>query len=217
MTDTYFSGKALAKTADLAFIADQLQLTSERDKFIDAVKVVLEDWFTAGGDAYFYYDNNIGSLIGAPASFGSDGELNDHHFHYGYFIKAAALIGYFDRQWARDWQPAVELLIKEVSNWDAADSRFPLHRMFDHYVGHHYSSGHAAFGSGNNQESSSEAMNFNAALVLWGSLMKDDTVRDMGIYLHASESRAIEEYWFNVNGDTFPATNTAVVDTQFLL
>ena len=37
----------------------------------------------------FYYDRNWGTLIGYPASFGSDQELNDHHFHYGYFLKAA--------------------------------------------------------------------------------------------------------------------------------
>ncbi|WLR44380.1 glycosyl hydrolase [Bacillus carboniphilus] len=38
----------------------------------------------------FYYNDNWGTLLGYPDSFGSIEEMNDHHFHYGYYIKAAA-------------------------------------------------------------------------------------------------------------------------------
>jgi len=31
-----------------------------------------------------------GGLVGYPPSYGSDTWFNDHHFHYGYFIRAAA-------------------------------------------------------------------------------------------------------------------------------
>ena len=58
----------------------------------------------------FYYDDSWGTLIGYPASYGSDTELNDHHFHYGYFIKAAAEIARHDPAWAKDdrWGGMVE-------------------------------------------------------------------------------------------------------------
>ncbi len=46
--------------------------------------------------------SNWGTLIGYPASYGSDQELNDHHFHYGYFIAAAATLAKFDPTWAAD-------------------------------------------------------------------------------------------------------------------
>jgi endoglucanase Acf2 len=35
----------------------------------------------------FAYDRTWGTLIGYPPSYGSDTELNDHHFHYGYFVR----------------------------------------------------------------------------------------------------------------------------------
>ena len=52
-------------------------------------------WFTADGeddDKYFYYDKEYGTLIGYPTSYDSDKQVNDHHFHYGYWIKAAAAV-----------------------------------------------------------------------------------------------------------------------------
>jgi len=97
------------------------------------MKSSLEDWFTAkeGETAkLFYYDSNWGTLIGYPSSYGSDEELNDHHFHYGYFLHAAAQIALRDPQWAsRDnWGAMVELLIKDIANWDRNDTRFPFLR-----------------------------------------------------------------------------------------
>jgi endoglucanase Acf2 len=53
-------------------------------------------------------------------------ELNDHHFHYGYFIKAASIIGIFDIAWLNQYQEIIELLIRDASNWDMSDRRFPL-------------------------------------------------------------------------------------------
>ena len=52
----------------------------------------LENWFTASpGETapLFYYNATWGALIGSKPSYGSDMPLNDHHFHYGYFIRAA--------------------------------------------------------------------------------------------------------------------------------
>ena len=49
------------------------------------MKGTLEAWLTPGGSTFFAYDDVWGTLIGYPASYGSDTELNDHHFHYGYF------------------------------------------------------------------------------------------------------------------------------------
>ena len=40
-------------------------------------------------------------------------------------------------------------------------------------AGHSWASGHGAFASGNNHESSSEAMNFATAVMLWGEMTGD--------------------------------------------
>ena len=62
-------------------------------RFVDEIKDRLENWFTASEgekEPLFYYNRKWGSLIGCRPSYGSDSQLNDHHFHYGYFIRAAA-------------------------------------------------------------------------------------------------------------------------------
>ena len=86
----------------------------------------------------FYYDRNWGTLIGYPASYGSDAELNDHHFHYGYFIAAAATLAKFDPSWAANsaYGGLVDLLIRDANNYDRGDNRFPYLRDFDIYAGH---------------------------------------------------------------------------------
>jgi hypothetical protein len=53
---------------------------------------------------------------------------------------------------------------------------------------------------GNNQESSSEAMNSWAAIYLWGLASGNTTYRDLGICGYVTEQSAVEEYYFNTNG-----------------
>ena len=81
------------------------------------------------------------------------------------------------------------------------DPLFPFLRNFDPYAGHSWASGHAKFGDGNNNESSSEAMNAWGGLILWGEATGDRTIRDLGIYLYTTEMYGINEYWFDVYGE----------------
>ena len=60
------------------------------------------------GDKHFAYNAQWDTLQGYPDSFGSAGDLNDHHFHYGYFIHAAALVGSFDSAWAMNQKQIVD-------------------------------------------------------------------------------------------------------------
>ncbi len=209
--DSYGVGKALGRLAQLAEIAHQVGHTTARDAFLNTMKTALQDWLSAAGNtgSLFYYDGTWGTLIGFPASYGTDGELNDHHFHWGYFVYAAAVIGQFDPAWVTDtqWGGMIKLLIKDAANIDAvADSRFPRLRSFDPYEGHAWASGHANFGAGNNQESSSESMNFNNGVLLFGSIIGDKQIRDLGIYLNATETRSIEQYWWDVDNMVYPAS-----------
>jgi endoglucanase Acf2 len=100
--DTYWTGKALGKLAQLVPLADQIGEEAIRDKLIDLLKGRLQQWLTAGGANEFSYDNAWKTLIGYPASYGSDSELNDHHFHYGYYVYAAAIVAQYDSSWAAD-------------------------------------------------------------------------------------------------------------------
>lgn len=209
--DTYWTGKGLGRAARIAEIADQLNLTAVRDAALNAIRTRITDWFTATSgktSRVFYYDKNWGTLIGYPASYASDEDLNDHHFHYGYFIAAAATLAKFDPQWASGakYGGMVDLLIRDANNYDRADTRFPYLRDFDIYAGHDWASGHGAFGAGNNQESSSEGQNFANALIQWGQATGNTAIRDAGIWIHTTQAAAINEYWFDVRNENFPAT-----------
>ncbi|GAB5521958.1 MAG: hypothetical protein RhofKO_42090 [Rhodothermales bacterium] len=206
-TDTYNSGKAMGRFTRLVHISDQLGRDDDRDTFLDKLKARMEDWFTVGGDQQYVYNDTWDVLTGYPAAFGSDREINDHHFHASYAIMSAATIAQYDPEWAmqENWGAMVNLLISDASNWDRSDMRFPFLRNFDAYAGHAWASGHAAFGDGNNQESSSESMHYAAALVLWGEMTGQREIRDLGIYLYATEASAIEQYWFDVEDEVFPA------------
>jgi endoglucanase Acf2 len=208
--DTYWTGKALGAGARIAEIADQLGRTDVRDTALAAIRAQLTDWFTASAgktQKLFYYDRNWGTLIGYPASYGSDAELNDHHFHYGYFIAAAATLAKFDPSWASAsaYGGMVDLLIRDANNYDRGDTRFPYLRDFDIYAGHDWAAGHGAFFAGNNQESSSEGMNFANGLIQWGQATGNTAIRDAGVFIWTTQQAAINEYWFDTTGENFPA------------
>lgn len=160
---------------------------------------------SSGGDSKFMaYDSTWNTTLAYPGSYGSISELNDHHFHYGYLISAAATIAQFDPDWADDWAGGVTMLIRDAANADRSDERFPFLRNFDPYMGYAYASGHQGFANGNNQESSSESINFSAAVAHWGAVIGDESIRDLGLYLHAVESTAIDQYWFDADDVVFP-------------
>lgn len=209
--DTYNVGKELGKAAVLAPIAEQLGNTRAAGIFHNRIKQGLETWFSARDEqgklkssTVFYYNDNWGTIIGYQDSHGSGPQINDHHFHYGYFVKAAAEIARVDPQWASqsNWGGMVNLLIRDFAA-GRDDPLFPYLRNFDPYAGHSWASGNAAFGDGNNQESSSEAMNAWTAMILWGEATGNTEIRDRGIYLYTTEMHAINEYWFDVHQSNF--------------
>jgi endoglucanase Acf2 len=203
---SYQNGKAMARFANLVHIADQLGAVNERDYFLAQLKTRLEDWFTAGGEQEYSYNEDWDVLTGYPSGFGADREINDHHFHSSYAIVSAATVAQYDPEWASNekWGGMVNLLIKDSNNWNREDGQFPFLRSHDIYAGHSWAAGHAAFGDGNNQESSSESMNFASAVILWGEVSGQDEIRDLGIYLYTTETTAIEQYWFDIEDEVFP-------------
>lgn len=204
-SDTYWQGKIMAMIAHLVPIAEQVGHTAARDRFLTELKNKLEDWFTAGGSEFFY-NPAWNYLVGFPASFNSEGELNDHDFHWGYFVMASAIIAQYDPAWASDsrWGSMVQLLIKDVANMDRNDTMFPFLRSFDVYAGHDWANGPALFAAGNNEESSSEAINFATGVILFGINTGNDELRDLGIFMYSNMVQAIGQYWFDVDNQTYP-------------
>jgi len=101
----------------------------------------------------------------------------------------------------------VSLLIRDIAA-GRRDAKFPFLRCFDPYAGHSWASGNARFADGNNQESSSEAMNAWTGMILWAQATGDRELRDRGIYLYTTELYAINAYWFDVENRFFPKAYT---------
>jgi hypothetical protein len=202
--DTYWYGKAFGKVVQVAHIARALNNTAAYTKLKGETQARLGDWFDATMPHLFYYDQTWRTLIGYPASYGSDNNLNDHHFHYGYFLHAAALAAGDDSAFAARIAPDIEQIIRDVSNPRRDDTRYPHLRYFDVYEGHSWANGPALFASGNNQESSSESMMWSGGLALWAETVGNDEWRDLAAFLHTTEAASIREYWFDVDGVNFP-------------
>ena len=219
-TDTYWAGKNYGKVAELVAIADAIGMDAEAAQLLGWLKSELADWFTAETNGnldvfrYFVYDDEWNTLLGIQESFASHQQLNDHHFHYGYFVRAAAEICRMDISWcgASQYGPMIELLIRDYAG-GAGDPMFPYLRNFDPANGFSWASGPANFVRGNNNESTSEAANAYGAIILYGLATGNDALVDRGMYLHASTAAAYWQYWNNIDGynnrgtaeDNFPA------------
>jgi endoglucanase Acf2 len=206
-TDSYNEGQVMNQLMQTARIADLMGNTSAHSTILNTIKTRLEDWFTAdaGEVAFlFYYNSSWSSMIGYPAGYGQDGGLNDHHFHWGYFIQACAFIEHYEPGWASNWGGMVNLLVRDAASGDRNDPMFPYLRNFSPYAGQSWADGFANNPNGNNQESSSESMVFNASLIHWGEATGNDAIRDLGIYLYTTEQTGIEEYYMDTQHRNFP-------------
>jgi endoglucanase Acf2 len=214
-TDLYFFGKRLAEIAQLIPIAKAVGHVNAYNRFRTDLRAYLADLLTVNAgetNHIFYYNDQWDMLVHHPASFWSADQSNDRHFHYGYVIEAAAMMARYDATFVTEYGAMVEMLIKDVANWQhqaggAGNGIFPYLRFFDTYEGHSWANGMSTDGEnyGNDQESTSEAINCWSSIALWGKETGNNTIRDMGIYLRTTEIAAVEQYWFDVNNAVFPA------------
>ena len=208
-TDSYNEGQVMNRLIQTARIAEQLGDSQAVNKIVSTIKERLEDWLSYENNEVaflFYYNSNWSTLFGYPAGHGQDSNINDHHFHWGYFIHAAAFMEQYEPGWASQWGQMVNHLVRDAASPNRNDSLFPFLRNFSPYAGHCWANGFAFFPQGNDQESTSESMQFNSSLIHWGTITGNDEIRDLGIYLYTTEQSAVEEYWFDINNRTFVNT-----------
>jgi len=198
---TYWIGKALGAVAQLMSVAEAQGQMKTRDSLLATLKDRLESWFDGEHAYYFAQDSSLGTFIGLPQEYNSVTDMNDHHFHYGYWIMASAHVALRDPAWASNekWGGMVGKIVADIANDERGRADFPFLRNFDPYEGHSWASGDANFDAGNNQESSSEAVNAWAGLILWGEATGNRRIRDLGIYLYTSEIASVQQYWFDLN------------------
>lgn len=203
--DTYWGGKGLTQMALNMTFARELGDEALFDQCHARLKETLVNWltYTPGEDNFFFArDNRWGGLIGYATSYDSD-TYNDHHFHYGYFTLAAALLAMVDDDFRVHYGDMMKLVARDYANYKR-DSWACFLRMYDPWEGHSYAGG-MGDGAGNGQESTSEAMQGWGGLYLLGVALGDDEMRDAGIFGWVNESRATAEYWFDRHGETVDA------------
>ncbi len=213
--DTYYQGKKINRSAQVLAAAKTLGDEDNAELILAALQKELEDWFTYSGSndsTYFTYKGDgVGVLLGFPTSFNAADQFNDHHFHYGYFIQSAACVGLWDKAWLEDYKDVVKQLVYDIASpyrnqkdceADCGNA-YPYLRSFSPYEGHSWASGYADERTGNNQESTSEAINAWAGIILFGEMIGDDEIRDLGIYLYTTEIEAANNYWFDHDKDIY--------------
>ncbi len=211
--DTYEGGKEVAKLARLVLIADEIEDTASATTIRTNLKAAINPWLEGTSANQLMYDTTWGGILSAEgladkgAQYGS-GYYNDLHFHFGYWVFAAAVIAKGDSAWLTTYQERVTELLHTYCNPDATDTRFPVRRYKDMYAGHSWASGLFDFADNRNQESTSEAVNAYGAMYLWGLVTNDAATANHGALMFASEIRSARRYWHvyannNVYGSTY--------------
>ncbi|MDX2176414.1 MAG: glycosyl hydrolase [Candidatus Sumerlaeia bacterium] len=203
--ETYFGGKDLGRFAQYMAMATETGNSASAATLMNSLRAALTDWFTytpGEREHYFARYPNYRGMVGFNESFYSY-QFTDHHFHYGYFTTAMALATMYDPAFGEDYGEFATLLAKDYANWDRNDTDFPFLRSFDIWAGHSLAGGFSS-GAGNNQESSSEAMQSWAGLLFLGEALGNEEMAACGAMGAAIESAAVMEYWFNYHGDTLP-------------
>jgi hypothetical protein len=172
-----------------------------RDFILDTLKEFVGRMADVSTSNVFQYNSDYNTFIGYPEGYQSAQNLDDKHFHYGYLLRSAAAIGRRDPAWLQAYLPFFNQVRSDVANYDRSSTRYPFLRNFSPFYGHNWADGVANGGNGNNQESTSEAINFAAGVIELGQVTNNPGWVDIGMYLYEEEILATEQYWFNQDGN----------------
>jgi len=239
----YGFGKGVARLAQLALIADSIEGANGHVKNVTNSKpgghdstsrrayALLEKHLTMwlvgdGSDRRLFFDVDLGGIVskdGLKDVFSDFGNVryNDHHFHYGYVLYAAAILGRANPKFITQYGSYVDSLFYDVAHNSSAvmnlgsksEIFFPFARHKSWFDGHSFASGLFPFANGKSQESSSEATNcyFSAYLwskVRWAGSTEGDKIVDYARLLLATEITGAKTYWHMMPSSINPFTAT---------
>lgn len=203
LNSMYFSGKGLSKYATMVYTMNDLaNQTSFAVPALDKLKRAFAIFANNKQEFPLYYDTDWKGLVSSASYVTGDPNVdfgnsyyNDHHFHYAYFIHAAAIIGYLDPPWTTANKDYVNALVRDVSNPSTLDTHFPVFRSFDWYSGHSWAKGLFETGDGKDEESTSEDALFAYALKMWGRTVGDLSMERRGDLMLSVLARTIQSYF----------------------
>ena len=155
--DPYFGGKQMAKLARLALIAEDLGEDSLAQQFRDKFQPVLESWLDGTNPDTLLYDTTWGGLVSTNGLVDSAADFGmafyqDHHFHFGYHIYAAAVLAKADPTWGTTYEDKVMHYVRDIIDPSGGDPQYIFARAKDWYTGHSWANGIiTAFADSKNQ------------------------------------------------------------------
>ncbi|CAH0517958.1 unnamed protein product [Peronospora belbahrii] len=211
----YFNGKAYQKYASLCLMAADSSIVGDDKTLLSSCLLKLEELVEP------FLNNTVGSpLVYETAYKGivtsqvftandvnvefGNGIYNDHHYHYGYWVTASAILKQLDPSWSgmAELETMVWTMLRDVANPSAEDTYFPKFRHFSWYLGHSYSHGVTPVADGKDEESTSEDVNFSYGMMLWGKVTGNKAVEDLGSIMLRLNARAVRTYFLMTSDNT---------------
>lgn len=198
----YITGKRLAKTARLALIAEYLQDYETQKQLVRYMKKRVTPIMLGSAQWYFEYDTTWGGIIPSIDDYGAR-HYTDHHYHYGYWVYTFAVLARYDPSWLKSKlkgagftpQQWIEQLIYDYANYDNQNPYYPPQRYQDDYAGHSWASGLTSSTDGQNEQSSSEAVNAYYAAALYAKTMNNSPLFSWAQFLMSRELVSAQTYW----------------------
>ncbi|OWZ24199.1 Endo-1,3(4)-beta-glucanase [Phytophthora megakarya] len=211
----YFKGKALQKFGTMCLVARQLADTTNpemRDVAqhgVSKLQQLLSEFANNQSAFPLVYDTVYKGIITNEALARNDmnvdfgnGVYNDHHYHYGYIVTAAAMALYLDPNWrhsadAVKIRTMVDTLIRDVANSMpiGTDPYFPRFRYYNWWLGHSYSHGVTPMADGKDEESTSEEVNFLYGIALYGQVTENAEQQELAKLMLKVYVRAVNAYF----------------------
>jgi endo-1,3(4)-beta-glucanase len=206
--DIYAFGKQVGRMSRLALIADNLGIAEARQQALSNLEQWIIPWLQGMNSEPLVYDKVYGGLVSAQgltdmvADFGA-GWYNDHHFQFGYFVNAIAVMAKLDLPFYEANKAALDTFVRDICNPDASDPDFPFVRHKDFFDGHSWASGIFQQGNGKGQESSSEAINAYYGSYLFACAVGNSELQRLSQLLMTMEIQATQTYWHMKNDDLY--------------
>jgi len=154
-TATYFYGKAIARAARLALIAEEF----DQESLVHIVQEFLEKSITPWLDGTFQgngfvFDGKWGGITSRDGANDSTGDFglgvyNDHHYHFGYFCYASAVLARLNGDWGCRFKPQIYTLVNDfLTVFQGRRALYTRLRSFDLWTLHSWASGLTEFPTG---------------------------------------------------------------------
>jgi len=215
----YYSGKGFQKIGMVCLMLEKFYgIDSQYTQgCADILATAFECFYEAGISCNMpglYYDKVWGGIVTrlgydtvgclGGSDFGN-ACYNDHHYHYGYFVVAAATLVKLQPEMVNNtgFVNFINAMIRDTTNPSEDDALFPMFRSFDWFDMHSWSRGLPPSADGKDQESTSEEVNLVFGLRLWGKVTGNYILEELGTTMLALASTTIKTYFLMQNDNTY--------------